>query len=100
MKNPRTSEELSLLISYLALIGIWFAIPSVNLLINRDKRWPIALAILGILVLILILTYVFQWRVLFPLSAADPHIDEAYLADYDKIKQCRCHQMESDVALP
>lgn len=34
----RTSEELSLLLTYISLIGIWFAIPSVTLLINRDKR--------------------------------------------------------------
>ena len=95
----RTSEELSLLISYLSLIGIWFAIPSVNLLINRDKRWPYAIAVLGILVITLLLMYIFQWRVLFPHSAKE--VPELYtLADYDKIKQCRCHYMESDVSLP
>jgi len=53
-----TSEELSLLISYLSLIGIWFV-------------------------------YLVQWRVLFPKSAAQR--DDYTLADYDKIKQCRCH---------
>ena len=68
--KTRTSEELSLLISYLALIGIWFAIPSVNLLINRDKRWPFALAILIVLVLFLMICYWAQWEVLFPESAA------------------------------
>lgn len=84
-----TSEELSLLISYLSLIGIWFAIPSVNLLINRDKRWPYALALLSIMVVILMVLYLVQWRVLFPKSAAQR--DDYTLADYDKIKQCRCH---------
>ena len=84
-----TSEELSLLISYLSLIGIWFAIPSVNLLINRDKRWPYALALLSIMVIILMVLYLVQWRVLFPESAAQR--DDYTLADYDKIKQCRCH---------
>ncbi len=97
----RTSEQLSLLISYLSLIGIWFAIPSVNLLINRDKRWPYAIAILGILVTTLLLMYIFQWRVLFPQSANEIRGPELYtLADYDKIKQCRCHYMESDGSLP
>jgi len=90
MKHRHTSEELSLLISYLALIGIWFAIPSVNLLINRDSRWPYALAILGVMVIILMVLYAVQWRVLFPKSAAQ-HQEEYTLADYDKIKQCRCH---------
>jgi hypothetical protein len=89
--KTRTSEELSLLISYLALIGIWFAIPSVNLLINRDKRWPFALAILIILVLFLLICYWTQWRVLFPQSAALVGRENLELADYDKIKQCRCH---------
>ena len=68
-KRPRTSEELILLISYLSLIGIWFAIPSVNLLLNRDKRWPAAAALLGSLVLLLLISYLFQWEVLFPKSA-------------------------------
>lgn len=69
--HPRTSEELILLISYLSLIGIWFAIPSVSLLINRDKRWPVAAMILGVLVLALFLAYFFQWNVLFPRSATE-----------------------------
>ena len=90
--KTRTSEELSLLISYLSLIGIWFAIPSVNLLINRDKRWPIALAILVTLVIFLLICYWTQWRALFPESAGllGSH-ENLELADYDKIKQCRCH---------
>ena len=69
--KPRTSEELTLLISYLSLIGIWFAIPSVNLVINRDKRWPIAMGFLAILVLALMFAYIFQWKILFPRSATE-----------------------------
>ena len=69
--KPRTSEELILLISYLSLIGIWFAIPSVNLLLNRDKRWPYAVALLGTMVLLLIIAYALQWKVLFPRSASE-----------------------------
>jgi hypothetical protein len=69
--RQRTSEELILLISYMSLIGIWFAIPSVNLLLNRDKRWPIAAAILGTLVLMLFVSYFIQWTVLFPRSAIE-----------------------------
>ena len=70
-KHPRTSEELILLISYLSLLGIWFAIPSITLLINRDERWPLAIGILGTLVLGLFLAYFFQWEVLFPRSATE-----------------------------
>jgi len=69
--HPRTSEELILLISYLSLIGIWFAIPSVSLLLNRDKRWPIAALILGCLVIMLFIAYFLQWKVLFPRSATE-----------------------------
>lgn len=69
--RPRTSEELILLISYLSLIGIWFAIPSVNLLLNRDKRWPVAAALLTALVLTLLVAYFTQWEVLFPRSATE-----------------------------
>jgi hypothetical protein len=68
-KRPRTSEELVLLINYLSLLGIWFAIPSVNLLLNRDRRWPIAIGVLGVMMLLLIIAYVVQWNVLFPKSA-------------------------------
>ena len=67
--RPRTSESLVLLINYLSLLGIWFAIPSVNLLLSRDKRWPIAVAILGFFMLLLIIAYVVQWDILFPKSA-------------------------------
>lgn len=70
MKHKRTSESLMLLLNYLALIGIWFAIPSVTLLINRDERWPIALVCLGLVVVFLFISYILQWRVLFPPSAA------------------------------
>ena len=88
-------EELYLLINYLALIGIWFAIPSVNLLINRDKRWPIALSILSCLVILLLISYFTKWKILFP------KFQEKYtLADYDKIKQCKCiNYKESDFSL-
>lgn len=67
----RTSEELSLLLTYISLIGIWFAIPSVTLLINRDKRWPIAISILFIIIVFLIVCYILQWEVLFPRSASE-----------------------------
>ena len=40
----KTLESLSLLISYLSLLGVWFAIPSVSLLLNRDDRWPKAVS--------------------------------------------------------
>jgi hypothetical protein len=67
----RTSEELSLLLTYLSLIGIWFAIPSVTLLINRDKRWPIAVSILCVIIVFLLCCYILQWEVLFPRSASE-----------------------------
>ena len=70
-KKPRTSEELVLLIGYLSLIGIWFAIPSLNLVINRDKRWPYALVALCFVVIILLIAYLVQWEVLFPRSATE-----------------------------
>lgn len=70
MKRIRTSESLMLLLNYLALIGIWFAIPSINLLLNRDERWPIALVLLGIIILFLFMAYIFQWNILFPPSAS------------------------------
>jgi Na+-driven multidrug efflux pump len=75
-RRVRTSEELILLISYLSLIGIWFAIPSVSLLINRDKRWPIALSLLGIIVLFLLISYILHWEVLFPRSATEFESDK------------------------
>ena len=65
----KTSDSLALLLTYLSLIGIWFAIPSVTLLINKDSRWPWALAILAGIVLMLVISYIFQWRFLFPLSS-------------------------------
>lgn len=69
--HPRTSEELILLISYLSLLGIWFAIPSITLLINRDNRWPIAAGVLSTLVITLLIAYFRQWKVLFPRSATE-----------------------------
>ena len=67
----RTSEELTLLLTYLSLIGIWFAIPSVTLLINKDKRWPFAVLILSILIIFIFICYLLQWEVLFPRSAEE-----------------------------
>ena len=90
MTRKRTSEDVTLLVSYLSLIGIWFAIPSVSLLLNRDHRWKIAALMLSILVVILIIAYVLQWAALFPPSASLPLADEYTLADYDKIKWCKC----------
>jgi|TARA_B100001094_G_scaffold333313_1_gene410600 hypothetical protein len=67
----KTLESLSLLISYLSLLGVWFAIPSVSLLLNRDDRWPKAVSGLGILVIALIIAYIWQWNVLFPKTALE-----------------------------
>ena len=90
MTRKRTSEDVTLLVSYLSLIGIWFAIPSVSLLLNRDHRWKIAALLLSILVILLIIAYVLQWEALFPPSASLPLSEEYTLADYDKIKWCKC----------
>ena len=62
----RSSEKLLLLISYLSLIGIWFAIPSVTLLIQRDDRWPYAILFLSITILLIFIAYIVNWSVLFP----------------------------------
>ena len=66
-----SSEQLSLLLSYLSVIGVWFAIPSVSLLLKRDKRWPVALMLLSSIVGILVIAYIFKWRVLFPVPTAE-----------------------------
>ena len=71
MARPRTVEELNLLIGYVSVLGIWFAIPSVSLLLNRDKRWPYAIILLLSLVLFLVISYLIQWQVLFPRSASE-----------------------------
>jgi len=71
MKKPRTSEELMLLINYIAIIGIWFAIPSVSLLLNNDNRWPYALVILIIIIILICIAYYKQWHVLFPRSSTE-----------------------------
>ena len=79
MKHRRTSESLTLLINYIALLGIWFAIPSVSLLLHKDERWPIAATCLGILVVILVIAYILQWKVLFPAPAAIKNEDETVI---------------------
>ena len=62
----QTSEKLSLLLQYFSLIGIWFAIPSVSLLIQKDSRWPIAILILSILMFCIWLAYILDYHLLFP----------------------------------
>ena len=69
--EKHSSEQLSLLLSYLSVIGVWFAIPSVSLLLKRDKRWPVALTLLLTIVGGLVSAYIFRWRVLFPLPTAE-----------------------------
>ena len=64
--KEHTSEQLSLLLSYLSVIGVWFAIPSVSLLLKRDKRCPVALIILSSIDFVLIVAYIFKWKLLFP----------------------------------
>ena len=83
-----TSEELALLIAYLQLVGIWFAIPSVTLLLNKDERYPQACGALLLLVIFLYIAYTLRWRTLFPQSASLIAL-EPYYADYDKVKWCR-----------
>ena len=56
-----SSEQLSLLLSYLSVIGVWFAIPSVSLLLKRDKRWPVALTLLLTIVGGLVSAYIFSF---------------------------------------
>lgn len=67
----RTSEELTLLLNYLSLIGIWFGIPSVTLFINKDNRWPFAALCLSLIVLLIFISYLLHWEVLFPKSAEE-----------------------------
>ena len=64
--SKRSLEKLQLLISYISLIGIWFAIPSVTLLLNRDNRWPYAIIILFCIIILFFIAYIFDWNVLFP----------------------------------
>ena len=66
MNKHHSLEKLSLLISYLSLIGVWFAIPSVTLLLNKDHRWKFSVGILGAVVLLLLIAYVSNWHILFP----------------------------------
>ena len=71
MIRPRTTESLMLYIQYLSVLGIWFAIPSVTLLLTKDKRWPYAVIILSITVSLLTIAYIVQWSALFPRSAVE-----------------------------
>ena len=72
----RTSEKLSLLINYLSLIGIWFAIPSVSLLLARDNRWPYAVSILLAIIILIFIAYILNWKVLFPQSTNELIYDD------------------------
>ena len=69
--RPRTVESLMLYIQYLSVLGIWFAIPSVTLLLTKDKRWPYAVILLAIIFVLLTIAYIMQWSVLFPRSAVE-----------------------------
>lgn len=62
----KTSEKLSLLLQYFSLIGIWFAIPSVTLLLQKDSRWPVAIISLTIIMLFFWIAYILDWYILFP----------------------------------
>ena len=90
----KTSDSLALLLTYLSLIGIWFAIPSVTLLINKDSRWPWALAILAGIVLMLVISYIFQWRFLFPLSSTQIVFEKINKKKNFEIKQIRKEEEE------
>lgn len=69
--RPRTVESLMLYIQYLSVLGIWFAIPSVTLLLTKDKRWPYAVLLLAIIFILLTIAYIMQWSILFPRSAVE-----------------------------
>ena len=59
-------EQMGLLLSYLSLLGIWLAIPSVGLFIKKDHRWSyVAIAVL-ILAVLVVVAYIKGWRTLFP----------------------------------
>ena len=78
MSTHHSLEKLSLLISYLSLIGVWFAIPSVTLLLNKDDRWRISASILGSVVLLLIIAYMYNWHVLFPDTYDQLHEEKSH----------------------
>ena len=59
-------QQVSLLIQYLSLIGIWFAIPSISLLLSRDKRSSIAMGMLVLISIVILAAFFLQWRILFP----------------------------------
>ena len=69
--RPRTVESLMLYIQYLSVLGIWFAIPSVTLLLTKDKRWPYAVILLATIFILLTIAYIMQWSILFPRSAVE-----------------------------
>jgi hypothetical protein len=56
---------------YLSLIGVWFAIPSGTLLLQKDNRWVYPVIVLSILVTLLFISYRLQWSVLFPRTATE-----------------------------
>ena len=64
-----TSDSLSLLLTYLSLIGIWVALPTVAFIINEHRGWPYALMTLFVVLLIFIVSYLLKWKVLFPPSS-------------------------------
>ena len=59
-------EQMNLLLMYYSVIGIWIAIPSVNLFIRRDKRWPAAFGLLFVLVIGILICYLIGFKPLFP----------------------------------
>ena len=93
---PHTSEELGLFLMYLSLIGIWFAIPSVTLLVNKDERYPSALLGLATLVGVLFLSYILQWRVLFPTSASLVHV-ETYRTSKESDRTYECEDVDFEI---
>ena len=73
-----TSESLSLLISYLQLIGVWITLPTTYLIVQKDRRSPYFIALLCVTVISLVVAYSLQWKVLFPRPAS--------MINYDKNK--------------
>ena len=65
-KRLRTNEDLSLLLEYLSLIGIWFALPSVGFLLGNDRRFFISFAFLFAAIIVLIYCYITLEPSVFP----------------------------------